>query len=269
MSQSQFSITAINAFSSNYIWVINHHSANYIALIDPGDADVCIDYIEKNNKTLTDILITHHDHDHINGINKLVEYAKLKKQPITVYGPKAQIIPHCHYKLSDGDKVHLTTFDLTFNVIETPGHTLGHIVYYHELETQRMLFCGDTLFSGGCGRIKEGTSEQLFKSLNKLATLPDNTAVYCAHEYTLANLDFALKLEPNNQALTNYFAHVTSLRQQYKNTLPSTIGLEKKVNPFLRCHLPEIKQNATQYNQQLNSTELGTFCTIREWKNHV
>lgn len=256
-------ITAIKAFTDNYIWAISSTSSNHLALVDPGDANVCIDYIEKNQLVLSIILITHHHADHIGGLEKLYHYCVEKNWSIEIYAPKNENIPFATKKLEQGNIVDLTDFNLSFNVIDLPGHTLGHIAYYAD----DILFCGDTLFSGGCGRIFEGTPKQMHESLTKLKNLPERTRVYCTHEYTLANLTFALTVDPSNSELVHYYNQAQQLRAEDKITLPSSILREKQVNPFLRCHDENIQQNVCEYSQESISTELATFSALRAWKD--
>ena len=271
-------VEAINAFNDNYIWAIRSHNSDAIALVDPGDADVCIRYIEQHQLVLGNILITHHHNDHVGGIKSLLDYAQ--PSSVTVYGPTNDNIPYIDKKLSQGDSVLLTDLKAQFNVLDLPGHTKGHIAYLGPCSTQQpMLFCGDTLFSGGCGRLFEGTPTQMQHSLTKLVALADNTLVYCAHEYTQANLAFALTVEPLNEELQVYAAEVKALRLQKKRTIPSSIGLEKKINPFLRCEQMSIIAAAQRYqnhsstatvinkNITLQSDITEVFTTIRQWKD--
>jgi len=262
-------ITAIPAFSDNYIWAIGSTDNNHLVLVDPGDANVCIEYINTNNLTLTAILITHHHADHTGGINALVNFNKSMDKKLAIYGPAKENIPQCECPLNENDIVNIKELDLTLRVIDLPGHTLGHIAYVNSNteNNTNILFCGDTLFSGGCGRLFEGSAEQMFTSLNKLSSLADNTQVYCAHEYTLANLTFALAVEPNNQELTAYFQHVSQLRQQNKASIPSVIHREKQINPFLRAHSAEIKINAQKYAAKVLTNNIDVFATIRQWKD--
>ena len=258
-------ITPIKAFSDNYIWAItNKHLATFV---DPGDASVCIEFLEENTLTLSTILITHHHSDHTGGINQLLDYCQQKKWPLTVYGPANENIPHCDVKLNELDTVVLDELNLTFQVIDLPGHTAGHIAYFANASTTPILFCGDTLFSGGCGRLFEGSPAQMLNSLTKLANLAENTQVYCTHEYTQANLAFALTVEPNNQALVNYNNKVNELRSKGQGTIPSSIELEKQINPFLRCHEQSIQTSAQQFSTTTCATSLDTFTTIRRWKD--
>ncbi|MFT7007351.1 MAG: hydroxyacylglutathione hydrolase [Colwellia sp.] len=258
-------ITPIKAFSDNYIWAITN--TKVATLVDPGDASVCIEFLEKNKLTLSSILITHHHSDHTGGISKLVDYCQQKQWSLTVYGPVNENIPHCNVKLNENDTVVLDELNIDFRIIDLPGHTAGHIAYFATGDLTPILFCGDTLFSGGCGRLFEGSPEQMLHSLTKLADLPDNTQVYCTHEYTQANLAFALTVEPNNQELVNYNNKVSELRSKGYATIPSTIELEKKINPFLRCHEQSIQTSAQQFATDTNATPQDTFTTIRRWKD--
>jgi len=262
---SSISITPIKAFSDNYIWAINNN--NMTTLVDPGDANVCIEFLEKNELSLNTILITHHHSDHTGGITKLVDYCQQKQWPLSVYGPANENIPHCDVKLIENDAVILDEFGIDFCIIDLPGHTAGHIAYFAKSHSIPILFCGDTLFSGGCGRLFEGSPKQMLNSLTKLADLPENTQVYCTHEYTQANLAFALTVEPNNQDLINYNNKVSKLRSKGHPTIPSTIQLEKQINPFLRCHKQSIQASAQQFKTDTNATPLDTFTSIRRWKD--
>ena len=262
---SSITITPIRAFSDNYIWAITNEQV--ATLVDPGDADVCIAFLEQNKLTLKSILITHHHSDHTGGINKLVDYCQQKQWSLTIFGPANENIPHCDVKLKENDTVAIDELNINFKVIDLPGHTAGHIAYFANDHLSPILFCGDTLFSGGCGRLFEGSPEQMLNSLTKLADLPEYSRVYCTHEYTQANLAFALTVEPNNQELINYNNKVTELRAQGHSTIPSSIQLEKQINPFLRCHKQSIQASAQQFATDTSATQLDTFRTIRRWKD--
>ncbi len=257
-------ITAIQAFTDNYIWVISATQTNEIALVDPGDAEVCIEYIEAQQAILTDILITHHHPDHVGGIERLAKYCQQKQWPLTIYGPAHENIPLCDVKLVENDSITLSMQTTPFHIIDLPGHTSGHIAYVSD----QHLFCGDTLFSAGCGRLFEGTAEQMYQSLNKLAALPEHVAVFCAHEYTLANITFALQVDPNNSELQQYHEKVKQLRAAHKASIPTTIATEKMINPFLRCHTTNVQQSASEYSKQTLTSPVETFSAIRQWKNH-
>ncbi|HTF95651.1 MAG TPA: hydroxyacylglutathione hydrolase [Cellvibrio sp.] len=226
-------ITPIPAFDNNYFWVIQPDPHQAAALVvDPGAAEPVQNYLDQQGFILNAILITHRHNDHIGGVNEL-----LTRSPVAVYGPISAAIPQVSHQLNDGDKRTINTLDL--QVIAVPGHTWEHIAYY--LPQHNALFCGDALFAGGCGRRFDGTAEIMWQSLQKLAALPDNTLVYCAHEYTLSNLCFAVAVEPGNKNLIDRLHHVERQRDAGVVTLPSTILLEKRTNPFLRCQLDGIK----------------------------
>lgn len=261
---SNMKVSMIKAFSDNYIWAITSSNSQTMALVDPGDAEVCIKFIKDNQKKLSTILITHHHHDHVGGIQKLVQYCQDNAWPLTIYGPENENIPHCDIKVNEQSKVSLSDLAIEFSVLDLPGHTAGHIAYL----AQDNLFCGDTLFSGGCGRLFEGTAQQMLNSLEKLSALPEKTHVYCAHEYTKANLDFALTVEPSNAELVHYYNQVQNKRAQNIATIPSSILLEKKINPFLRCQQESIQESAAEYSGEKVNTKLATFTAIRAWKDN-
>ncbi|GAA5141627.1 hydroxyacylglutathione hydrolase [Thalassotalea piscium] len=263
-SNELININPIKAFKDNYIWAITTKGNNFLVLVDPGDATVCIDYIEQHNLQLDAILITHHHNDHIGGVDALRDYCNQKTWPLTVYGPAIEAKKASDIKLVENDTVVLKHFNLSFTVIDLPGHTLGHIAFICD----DILFCGDTLFSGGCGRVFEGTAKQMYNSLNKLSKLPARTRVYCTHEYTLANLSFALAVEPDNLDLIAYYNQVRVMREQDEITLPSTIGKENLINPFLRCFQQTIMSSATEYGGQAVEAGLETFTVIRKWKDN-
>jgi hydroxyacylglutathione hydrolase len=265
IATNDVTITALPAFTDNYIWAITNNAT--VALVDPGDADICIRFIEKNHLTLNAILITHHHADHTGGIKKLVSYCQQKKWPVTVYGPANENIPHCDINLSENDQVNLTELAIEFTTIDLPGHTAGHIAYFSNNGLNPILFCGDTLFSGGCGRLFEGTPEQMLTSLTKLANLPESTQVYCAHEYTQANVNFALTVDPTNQDLINYNKKVNELRATKQATIPTSIKVEKQINPFLRSHEKTLQQSAMAFENSTQTNSLNTFTTIRRWKD--
>ena len=224
----------IPAFSDNYIWMLVRNSHAWI--IDPGEAAPVVQVLHEKNLKLAGILITHHHADHTGGIVELLQH-----HSVPVYGPcnspARKLISHV---LKDGDCISLGGIE--FSVIAVPGHTLDHIAFYSAVEN--ILLCGDTLFSAGCGRVFEGTHEQMYESLLKLAALPGDTKFYCAHEYTLANLLFAIAVEPDNQDIIQYQRQCEAIRAKNLPTLPSTIALEKKINPFLRCN------NALQFSER-------------------
>ena len=251
-------IFPVPAFQDNYMWTL--HNDEYAIVVDPGDAVPLIQYLEKNKLKLLAILITHHHRDHIGGINDLVE---LYNTP--VYGPRREKIPHLTFPLGEGDVVEFNQLNFRAEVIDIPGHTLGHIAYLWN----GGMFCGDTLFTCGCGKIFEGTPQQLHKSLQRLAGQPDATLVYCTHEYTEYNTPFAQICEPGNAALKQRVTDAEALRAQNIPTVPSTIQLEKATNPFLRCKEPEIVQHIERhYGIKLPANdEQAAFTALRKWRD--
>lgn len=219
-----FSVLTIPAFDDNYIWLIKDSQSQGCIVVDPGDATPVLAILESQQLTLEAILITHHHHDHTGGVKELL----LANPNCNVFCKKALF---SNTNLTDeGETLHFFDNRLTFNVWQVAGHTLDHIAYFND----EMLFCGDTLFSGGCGRVFEGTHEQMYTALSRLASLPPETKVYCAHEYTQNNLIFALHVDPNNSALITYIQQVAKLRQQGLPSIPTTIKNEVLINPFLR-----------------------------------
>lgn len=249
-------ITPIAAFSDNYIWVI--HNQRHAVVIDPGDGNAVIAFLNKFKLSPVAILITHHHHDHTDGNELLVNTFH-----IPVYGPAHEPIPRLTHALQAADSIMINELELTLSIFDVPGHTAGHIAYY----SASMLFCGDTLFGCGCGRLFEGTPLQMLTSLTQLGQLPADTRVYCAHEYTLGNIAFALTVEPDNVALQNRAEMDRTCIQSGKPTLPSTIGLELATNPFLRCHLPQVKQAAERIVHHPLTDTLEVFSQLRVTKN--
>jgi hydroxyacylglutathione hydrolase len=248
-----YDIIPIPAFSDNYIWMLHAHGQ--AAVVDPGNAEPVLQQLATSGLQLHTILVTHHHNDHIGGVEKLQNETGAR-----VYAPARENYAFPHHPVQQGDQVSLDFLPLTLSVIEVPGHTLGHVAYYGA----KLLFCGDTLFSAGCGRLFEGTPAQMLDSLNKLAALPAETAVYCTHEYTEHNLKFARQLDPANPALLARQAQVTILRQQGLPSLPSTLAIERDSNPFLRCTSPAIQQ-ASGIKE---ANPLAVFTAIREMRNH-
>jgi hydroxyacylglutathione hydrolase len=251
-------ISPIKAFNDNYIWCL--HNQTHCVVVDPGDAAPVLAYCEKNQLTLSAILITHHHWDHTGGIDALLAVFP----DIPVYGPQNKEIKQITVRLSQNDDLELPQLNLKFSILEIPGHTLDHIAYYGDTG----LFCGDTLFSAGCGRLFEGTSQQMFTSLAKLTALPADTAVYCAHEYTMANITFAEAVEPSNHALVDYKHWAKQQREKNIPTLPSNIHRELAVNPFLRCHSAELIKNVIQNTNSACVSEQAVFTSLRNWKDN-
>lgn len=251
-------IIPLPAFRDNYIWTL--HDGRHAVVVDPGDAGPVSALLSAKGLQLSAILVTHHHPDHVGGIATLVE-----RWPVPVFGPAHETIPGITQRLAEGDRIRLPGLDLALKVLEVPGHTLGHIAYVGE----GILFCGDTLFSAGCGRLFEGTAAQLKASLDKLAALPADTKVYCTHEYTLSNLAFARRVEPHNPARDAYLTDCEARRARQEPTLPSTIGREQAVNPFLRTAEPQIAASVEQWLGHPPADGVACFAALREWKNQA
>ncbi len=252
------SVHAVAAFNDNYIWLIQSSQNQRVLIVDPGDAQPVLAALQQWNLIPAAILITHHHHDHTGGIAALRGSFN-----IPVYGPAAEQINDVTDTVSAGDILRLKDFD-EITVLDTGGHTPGHISYL----TANQLFCGDTLFAGGCGRLLGGTAAQLFASLKQIAELPVATQIYCAHEYTLANLQFALAVEPDNAALQQRFSDSKAMRANNQPTVPSTLSLEKATNPFLRCETADVKRAAEQQAGQALDNPLAVFKVLRQWKDN-
>ena len=255
---SEVNVTAIPAFSDNYIWLLSTGGDN-CAVVDPGKAAPVLEALRREALQLSYILLTHHHADHIGGVAELVAASGA-----SVYGPHDPRIPGQDRSFGDGERVELPELELGFDVLEVPGHTSTHIAFHGH----GCLFCGDTLFSVGCGRLFEGTPEQMQQSLDKLAALPPATRVYCAHEYTLSNCDFALQVEPGNKALQKRASAVEAARATGRRTVPSLLAEELAVNPFLRSREPAVVQAARQRNPQATDGA-STLAEIRAWKDQA
>lgn len=253
MIQRDLEIFPIPAFRDNYIWLIKRGA--HAVVVDPGDAAPVKEVLAQLSLELNAILITHHHSDHIGGVAEL-----LRSWRARVYAPRHGHYDFPHVPVCENDLVNLETLDLKLTVMELPGHTLDHVAYYGA----NSIFCGDTLFAAGCGRLFEGTPEQMFTSLQRLAKLPMETAVYSTHEYTEHNIRFARTLDPANVALAERQVVAATVRQAGKPTLPSNVGLELETNPFLRCHTPAIQLASGQKSADL----VDVFAAIRELRNH-
>jgi hydroxyacylglutathione hydrolase len=259
---TSYSLIALPAFNDNYIWLV--HRDGLAMVVDPGQAEPVFQALKDYNLTLDTILLTHHHADHVGGVLELQQ-----RTDATVYGPATEKFPACDHRLAENDTVNLSRLGLQFRVLDQPGHTAGHIAYHGDLNPgQHALFCGDTLFAAGCGRIFEGTPAQMFESLGKLRSLPSDTLVCCAHEYTLANLRWALQVEPDNPVLHDRLEKASEQRARGEPTLPSTIDLECRSNPFLRSSHTSVANAAARYANTALSGPLDVFTCLRDWKNN-
>ncbi|AYC32849.1 hydroxyacylglutathione hydrolase [Pseudomonas cavernae] len=254
-------IDALPAFNDNYLWLLQDTAKRQCAVVDPGDAAPVLDWLAAHpGWQLSDILVTHHHFDHVGGVERLKQTTGAR-----VLGPANEKIPARDVALAEGDMVEV--LGQRFQIMEVPGHTLGHIAYYHADAERPWLFCGDTLFAAGCGRLFEGTPEQMYDSLSRLASLPDATQVYCTHEYTLSNLRFAQAVEPENPAIAARLAEVTSWRAQGQISLPSTLALERATNPFLRSREPSVIRKTDERDGLGQRTPSAVFASLRAWKD--
>ena len=254
-----FDITPILAFADNYIWLLKSEGSPEVAVVDPGVATPVLERLQSEQLNLGAILITHHHHDHTGGIGRLKEAFPNAK----VYGPAHEAIPGMTHPMAEGDEIQLPWGGDSLKIFDMAGHTAGHIAYAGE----GLLFCGDILFAGGCGRVFDGTMEQMAASLQRIAQLPEETQLYCAHEYTQDNLGFAHLVEPENQAIQERQAATQRLRSEGKPTVPSLLSLELKTNPFLRTQIPTVIAATEQWaNKPLNSNA-ELFTALRTWKD--
>ena len=253
-----YSITPINAFDDNYIWCLAKQQQAIV--VDPGDAEPVLAHLQANNLSLAAILITHHHHDHTGGIEKL----KQAYPDVLIAGPSHSPSTGITQALDDNDQ--LTVMDIDFDVMAIPGHTLDHVAYYDA--TDGNLFCGDTLFLAGCGRVFEGTMEQMHTALQRLMALPPETTAFPTHEYSLANLAFAAAVEPENNDIKGAIVQCQQQRAKQQPTLPTKLATEALINPFVRCHQPSVIVAANQRAETQLTSQTEVFATIREWKNN-
>lgn len=258
-SRTMMHLLPIPAFTDNYIWVL--HDAKRALVVDPGESEGVLQWLAQQSLQLDTILITHHHADHTGGVAALRQVTGAR-----VIGPTLEAMPEPLQRVDDGDVV--TVLGLPFQVMKVPGHTAGHVAFFcPDMEGAPLLFCGDTLFSGGCGRLFEGTPAQMLDSLNRLSALPDATRVCCTHEYTLSNLKFAQAVEPHKAELAAYVARCQQLRAQNFPTLPSSIGVEKQINPFLRSREATVRQAVATHDPLASTDDVSVFATLRAWKN--
>lgn len=253
------SITPIPAFDDNYIWMLQ--AQNQVVIVDPGAAAPVQQILDDQKLELAAILITHHHHDHTGGVQALCA-----ERDIPVYGPNNCKFSGISRPLADGDNFQL--LGLSFDVKAVPGHTLDHICYFFEQEQQPAIFCGDSLFLAGCGRVFEGSMSQMLAAMNYFKGLPATTKIYCTHEYSMSNLAFASSVEPNNLEIQKHTQKCRALRDNSQPTLPSVIATELLINPFLRFDQSSVKAGITNYNNAAPVTDLETFTELRAWKDN-
>lgn len=256
--EHSMTVTPVPAFRDNYLWLLER--GRDAVVVDPGDAAPILQALAARDLALSAILVTHHHADHTGGV------VALKRQfGCTVYGPAREPVAGVDRTLTHGATIEV--LGTRFTVIDVPGHTAGHIAYYAADADPPLVFCGDTLFACGCGRLFEGTPQQMLASLDALAALPPATRVYCAHEYTLANIRFARAVEPDNDDLRQRDARAQATRQRGEPTVPSSIGLELATNPFMRCDVPAVRAAAACRMHGADRERVTTFAALREWKN--
>ena len=251
------SVKPIKAYQDNYIWLVSTNEGSIV--VDPGESKKILNLIDNNEIDLKGVLITHHHFDHTNGLSDL-----LNKRDLEVYGPKNNV-NGINNIVKNNDK--FTVIGIDFEVIEIPGHTLDHIAFYSFDDGEPILFCGDTLFSGGCGRVFEGTFDQMFIALKKISKYPKETKIFCGHEYTLSNLKFALAVDENNEDLIEEYDNIKNIVDSGNPSLPTILEKELKINPFLRCDNHHIKNKiVSKFNT--SDDELEVFCALRQWKDN-
>lgn len=250
-------LTPLPAFRDNYIWLLSGPN-QHAAVVDPGDAVPVQQALAARGLRLEAVLVTHHHADHMGGAAELA-----REHGCPVYGPAAERIGAVSVPLAGGAEINLPGLGGRFRVLDIPGHTAGHIAF----GGHGIMFCGDTLFSAGCGRLFEGTASEMYASLAKLTVFPDDTEVCCGHEYTLANLKFAAEVEPENRAIREYAAECSTRRVRGEPTLPSRLGREREVNPFLRCRVAAVQEAASRWAGRTLKDQVEVFAALREWKD--
>ena len=252
-------IIPLPALKDNYIWLLKNRASGHVAMVDPSEAKPVLEMLDSENLIPVAILITHHHWDHVGGIAEITA-----DYDIPVYTPKTESVEGSTHPVGEGNVVSLPELNLTLNILDVPGHTAGAVAYY----TESVVFSGDTLFTAGCGRLFEGTPTQMHASLNKFKSLADNTLLYCGHEYTLANLQFASTVEPDNKVIQERLVQTRLAREKNAATVPAAMAIEKESNPFLRCDHADVIQAASHYTKKSLSEPVEVFAAIREWKNN-
>ncbi len=243
----------------NYIWLLKNSASRHVAIVDPGEAGPLLKLIGDESLIPIAILITHHHWDHVNGIADIT-----RDYDIPVYTPKRETVPGGTHPVGEGDTVSLPELETAFRILDVPGHTLGAVTYY----TNCVIFSGDTLFTAGCGRLFEGTAAQLYESLRRLAALSDDSLIYCGHEYTVNNLEFAARVEPENNLIQERLKNAVATRARGEATVPATLAVEKQTNPFLRCEAPTVISAVECHVGKTLDNPVAVFGALRRWKDH-